>query len=236
MNKLVLSIVCAGLTVGAAISAHAIMYTGSLTWADGGLVASDGWADNSTVFSWTVQSVGTSGGYVIWQYTYNFTVPTKGISHFIIEVSPDFSANDLLNVDGPTGTMWELGQFAPGPGNPNMPDNITGISFGKDPDFGTSVTISFTTLRAPVWGDFYAKGGTDGKGQDKIWVTAWNAGFTNPDTDPDPLVYPPRDGSVLNHILRPDTVVKGPDGGATVALLGLAVLGLGIVSRKLSNS
>lgn len=192
MNKLVLGIVCAGLTVAAGTSAHAIMYTGSLTWSAGpasGLVASDGWADTSTVFSWRVQSDGTLDGYVVWRYTYTFTVPDKEISHVIIEVSPDFSANDVFNVNAPTGTKVEVGQFGPnGPGkaNPNMPDTMQGIKFEKPGgDFGTSVTISFMTQRAPVWGDFYAKDGQEKVNQQSVWVTAWNAGFTSPDTDPD---------------------------------------------------
>lgn len=220
MKKLILTCACllgvAGSQVGNAVS-----YTGSLNGGvGGGLVTTDGWTSSSTSLSWTVQDIGTVGGFVLWQYDYTFTVPTKNISHFIIEVSPDAGANDFTYLDG----SGELGTYTSGGSNPNMPSSVKGIKFGVNNSL--SATVSFTTTRSPVWGDFYAKDGKD-KG---IEVTAWNSGFTSPDTDP---IADPSSGSVDFHILRPDTkTTRVPDGGTTACLLGLGMLGLSFLARR----
>jgi hypothetical protein len=217
MKRLILALTC---VVGLAATQHAnaIEYTGSLTYSGGGLVASDGWAAGGTELSWTVEDVGSSGGFVLWQYSYTFTVPTKDISHFIIEVSAD-----SIQTDFSAGTLDWYDKESQGKSNPDMPGGMYGLKF----DFNEtlSATATFTTTRAPVWGDFYAK---DGKA-DSVWVTAWNAGFLTDDPTADPC-----DGSIDNHILRPDTRQSGgvPDGGASAALLGIGMLGLGFLARR----
>lgn len=208
-------------------SQAATIYTGSLSNSVGspapGVVANGVWDNSSTSFSWTVKDVGTNpGGFLIWEYSYTLSVGNQGnISHFIVELSPGFTTGDLLT----ELTNTEIGTFGQqGNSNPGIPGDIFGIKFDKRTS--TTETVTFQTLRAPVWGDFYAKDGKAG-GVDNY---VYNAGFS--DADP---VAPAANGSVGNHILRPDTTVKPP---AEVPLppaawlLGSALLGLVAISRR----
>jgi hypothetical protein len=206
------------LSLSLTIQAQAITYSGSLSGL--GLVTTASWTNASTVFSWTVKDVGTSGGYVLWQYDYALTVPSKAVSHFIIEVSDNAVAVDFIG-DGILAT------YSAGGSNPNMPGTMYGLKF-NDSSAGDSLTVSFRTTRSPVWGDFYAKDGTDKVDDVKIDVTAWNEGFSR--TDP---VAGPANGSVDNHILRPDTKTTLVPEPTTMLLLGLGLVGLAGVRRKM---
>jgi hypothetical protein len=99
------------------------------------------------------------------------------------------------------------------PSNPSMPADVYGVKFSigdegvAEPQY-TNIIISFDSDRDPIWGDFYAKCGKVGGTQNTIW----NEGFLIAD----PLVAP-SDGSVLNHILVPDTIPEP----TTIMLLGL---------------
>ena len=86
----------------------------------------------------------------------------------------------------------------------------------------TTHTFTFDSSRVPVWGDFYGKGGPDS--------FAYNAGFLVADP-----ILPAANGSILNHILRPDTLTQVPEVGATVALLGIGALAMGLSRRRLMS-
>jgi hypothetical protein len=98
-----------------------------------------------------------------------------------------------------------------------MPEDIIGIRF--NPPEGTSpfsMTWSFWTNRAPVWGDFFAKDGGSNVGynynKDAYDVEHGFLDLDNNNTvrdDPDPAVAP-SNGSVDSHILRPDSLVPEP--------------------------
>ncbi len=169
------------------------------------------WAGGVTI-GWVV----SQNPNLSWHYKYTLTVTGKNISHFIIEVSPDFQYADVLNFSGP-GT-YSVGLFTPEPSNPSMPENLYGIKF--TPGDTLSATVEFDSWRIPVWGDFYGRCG--GKVGDLN--RAYNLGFSSPDTDP---ALAPHDGTEDNHILRPDSVVV-PEPGTAGLLVALGTVGLAL--------
>ncbi|MBI2842423.1 MAG: PEP-CTERM sorting domain-containing protein [Armatimonadetes bacterium] len=210
--------------VGLVCSAGA--FTGSLSSPAGSGITGTGAGWWPVTFSWIV----TQNPDGSWNYNYTFTSTTKSISHLIIEVSPEFTLADIIEGSfqvhqgsvGKKDGQIIVGEYAPGGGdNPGMPDPIYGIKF--DGTSGLTLQLSFDTYKAPVWGDFYAKDGkTDGE-----MNTAYNVGFTSPDTDP---IDPPSDGSVGFHILRPDTHNYVPE-PSSLAALGAALPFLGLIRR-----
>lgn len=207
-----------------------------------GLDAEDGWAvEGEATLTGTVLLLADGSAFV---YTYTFSTPTsisKGISHIIIEASPagDLPAfgslsGDIFDVSFTAGgvavTSYDLSignNFAGGGANPSMPGDMFGIKFSDPYDENekqfdeTTWTVSFKSLRVPVWGDFYAKDGVDGG----VVAEAWNLGFTNPDSDPDDQV-----GAL--HIPVPDSaVIPEPAAFLIWSLLG-ALGGAGAWWRK----
>jgi hypothetical protein len=208
-----LSAFMVALLICASAAPATTIYSGELTWelTESQIDAEAAWADPVTKVEWTVEKTGP----VEWTYTYVFTVPTKEISHLIIEVSENLTSIDDIVSNVPLEASG-IGLFdvdGPGESNPNIPDDLYGLKFDLA-EVATSIEIGFTIDRDPIWGDFYAKDGKD----DGVDVTAFNAGFTAGDTDPDPLVFGPDSDLVTDHILVPDTIPEP-------ATLGLIVLG-----------
>ena len=170
-------------------------YSGSLNVSGEGIIASAGWAINNATLSWVVEGLDNGGGPILWRYDYTFnTNSDKDISHIIFEVSTNAIESDFTIL---SGSNIEVMQYTDdgSNSNPNMPGVIYGMKL--DPSIKTpNFKFSFTTTRSPVWGDFYAKDGSDNTGSEKIEVTAWNAGFLTLD----PL-GPAGNGSINYHLL-----------------------------------
>ena len=195
-------------------------FTGNLSSPANELDGTGFWVTEGTTITWAVTQM--SG---FWNYDYTLVVPRADISHFIIEVSDNFTGNDFWNVQvlqgGVTSTGLGLSTAPPvgNPGqqpNPFMPADIYGIKF--DGTSGTTLQVNFNSSRAPKWGDFYAKCGNVGGTQN----TVWNLGFA--DADPIALAA---DGSLAYHMLVPDTV---PEPASVIALM-TGIVGL-IVRRR----
>ena len=195
-----------------ASNSGAALYTGSITGGDG-LTGTDGWSD--AVLEWTVDDT-TNPGY--WTYSYLFNVEMKDISHFILEVSETFTRENLISQSGgytmdPSAPTWYDGQ---GNSNPGIPQALFGIKW-EDVD-ALSFSKTIVSDRGPMWGDFYAKDGTD-LGE---WVYAYNAGFGQDPGDKS------LDSDPEGWILVPNTAGSGGEipipGG--IWLLGSGLIGL----------
>lgn len=206
-----------------AIGSCAGAFTGDLSNSFlGGLNTTDNWGNGSTSMSWNVSFNNNT-----WTYSYKLVVPKTEVSHFILETSCNFTRSDMTNlkvISGKIGSV-EVGTFKAPPAcdpdkqpDPYMPCDIYGIKF--DDASGKVLEFSFDSLRRPVWGDFYAKGGKES--------AVYNWGFALPDPS-----CSASNGSLLGHILVPDTLVTSvPEPASLLACLGGL---LGLVLRRRSK-
>jgi hypothetical protein len=169
--------------------------------------------------AWSITDAGTS----LLRYTYTFTgFGSPGISHLIVGLSEN-CRQSLTCVLSPTvrGTDagdFEIGTFAAGPSNPGLATSFYGVKIDTPQGVNgqSGVTFSFLSDRMPVYGDFYAKGGSS---------YAQNDGL---------LAGNRLSGDVNLFVARPDGVVVPavvPEPG-TVALLGAGLAGLAAAARR----
>lgn len=198
----------------ATIPAQASVYYGLLSTEDEALKANGSWVGNAedgySTIEWTVSDevLGCEG----WNYSYTLTVIGKDISHVTTEVSPLFDSGNILGGEVTSNfsggfTLGDYGPTQPGNSNPGIPGDIRGIKFDLATGVDTKIlTWSFCSDRVPVWGDIYAKDGTNDQGTTDVYL--YNAGFTSNDVDPTTPVDPNDDLFVLvnNHIIVPDSV------------------------------
>lgn len=186
-------------------------WTGSRSTPVGsGIYGQGGWASSGFVLSWNITQNGNLFTYVYTIEGGTNDLTFKDVSHFIIEVSPTFTAANLL--PGSDSPLEGPDIYTEDDGNPSMPSNVYGVKF----DFGGEAPFTYTLItdRMPVWGDFYAK---DGKtaGIDNV---AYNAGFG---TDPTALTT-----NFTAWVPTPDTLDFGDPG---IPLPAAAWLGLPIL-------
>ena len=216
------------LAVMLAIPSVAAAYVGSLLSTTGGIQGTGNWITDPAgmSFEWVV----TQNADDSWHYSYVFTHPVGETSHFILEVSDSFTANDIFNLQGDVGSV-EIGLFEAGnPSNPGIPGSMYGIKF--DETSGLVTTFAFDSFRVPVWQDFYSKDGVAGGTPDAgprggIVNAAWNTGFLTDDP-----TAPAADGSIDYHVLAPDSVTNPVPEPTTLMLLGSGLLGSVAVLRR----
>lgn len=217
MKKLIVClVVLAVFSVGSRAFAY---YEGYISW-DRNLVASDDWADSTCTLRWIV-SFDASTNY--WTYEYSFTTSgSPGISHVITEVSETFGTD---NVEDGTTPTYELGTYLPtDPSNPFIPGSLYGLKFNVPEDYdGTVYTWTIVTDRAPVWGDFYAKGGS---ANGNFLGYAYNTEFGNPNDTP-----VTNNMNEIGWVVVPDTVTTVPE-PSTLIFLGLGILFVALLLRR----
>ncbi|HOK94758.1 MAG TPA: PEP-CTERM sorting domain-containing protein [Anaerohalosphaeraceae bacterium] len=154
-----------------------------------------------------------------WHYAYTFTngdggVLTMRVSHFIISVSDNLTAEDVFSFSGDV-EKWTIGTFGPAAGNPGFPQDKTMWGLKLDLQ-NTQLAAEFDSFRAPMWGDFYAKDGGNPKNY------AYNTDFGTAVANPNAYWQTPvdMDGNPLFKVLVPDTIPEP----ATLLLAGVGML------------
>ena len=192
---------------------------------NGGITATAGWADGAFNLSWVIsEDNGT------WTYEYTVNTVQKDISHFILEVTEDgnpftFEVGDGTDatIDDPPGTWSENGS------NPDMPNPIYGIKFDFTEPLSLEQTFTIITDRAPVYGVFYAKDGTDNQGA--VDVVAWSNALNFADYMTKTEEF---DFTTADYIVRPDSVGVIPVPG-TVLLLGSGLIVLAGIRKRFKS-
>lgn len=198
-------------------------YEGYISW-DQNLVASDDWADSTCTLRWLV-TFDVSTNY--WTYAYSFTTSgSPGISHVITEVSETFGTDNVQ--DGTTPT-YELGTYLPtNPSNPGIPGSLYGLKFeAPEVSDGTLYTSTIVTDRAPIWGDFYAKGGSANSNKTENLGYAYNTEFGKPNETP--VTDNP---NLIGWAVVPDTVTTKVPEPSTLILLGIGILFVAFLLRR----
>jgi hypothetical protein len=214
MRKLVfITVMCSVV----ATPAFADLFSGSLSYSAGTIVAGPiggSWQNSPLpVITWDVDPVDIGApGVDYFHYAYTFTAHEGqggGLSHLILEVSADISLDEIWGLTPGTLTIATDSPkiYGSSTANPGIPGDIYGIkiqSFTNDGD--NTWAVSFDSTRVPVWGDFYAKGGSINY--------AYNVGFlVEPDVE-------------FGHIAVPDSTTVPVPGAVILGLLGMGIAGL----------
>lgn len=210
--------------LGMAASANTVvpapLGAGSRTEGAGEITTIGNWPTDGRDFTvaWNITQVGDD-------YTYVYTVSgyrQPGLSHFSIATSDGENDTIIFTEDnvlpGSDGDI-EVGNL--NEGGFGAPSDFYGLKF----DFGDDDTTTYTlvTDRAPIWGSFFAKGGSASG--------AYNVGF-QPNQ---PLAFAGPNFDAIDFIPVPDSVGVIPE-PASMAMVGIAALaGLGLAMKRRSK-
>jgi hypothetical protein len=158
-------------------------------------------------------------------YTYTLTgFTTPDIGHVILDLSDDCVSNGATTsacvvnpqVNGSAAAVVydDYCNVCQGNSEPNLPAHIVGVKI-TGAVTGSPYIITFNSPQAPVWGDFYLKGGQQ---------FVYNNGITNHSSE-----------VALDFVARPDTfatveATATPE-PATLGLTGVALLLTGLLRR-----
>ena len=141
------------------------LYNGSITSSTGDITTEGDWATGAVTVGWIISGVYDADldpDLDYFHYEYTFTAPVDpALSHFVLQVSPEFTSDDLFGLLYGPGDLISDG--------PNTFDGIWGVKFEDQFTSDLTQTWSFDSYREPLWGDFFAKAGKD--------TTAYNSGF-----------------------------------------------------------
>lgn len=193
--------------------------SGSLSVLDGEIYATNQWNDGNFSIDYDVTLDGT-----LFTYNYRLYVPSKDLSHWLLQVSESFTSDNLIAASGdtgvdPSGNPTTFDASGPGNSNPGLPTNLFGYKWDETTGTGY-LDFQLVTDRAPMWGSFYAKDGNSGGPGGGTAVYAYNTGL-NPQLDSQA------------YLLVPDTensVVPEP-ASAALLLVGLVAAG---IKRRMS--
>jgi hypothetical protein len=226
-NLVGIVVLVAGIVAAAPIASASVII-GSLSTADGGLIAGDQYVTppdgNGYMIAWEI-----SPNYdLTWHYKYTMTTEAGDplvplVSHLIIQLSANIVPDDLTEIGGDVSS-WEFNTYGPHPSNPGFPEgkSIFGVKFNMG---GAQTVVEFDANRKPMWGDLYSKGGRDSY--------IYNADLGVLVVNPDDYLGIPLDasGRELAKILTPDTIIVPEPGAMTACGLGLLSI-LGIRLRR----
>lgn len=173
------------------------------------------YCNDTFTISWDVD-YGSNG---TWRYTYELTSTTPNLSHWIIQVSDNFTMASVLS--GSTAGL-ELNTYSgANPSNPGMPSPMYGLKWNMSSGSATASTIIISD-RMPVWGNIYLKGGNGPFAYNVNWFGTANGTDVTQGSD------------LFGYIARPDSVGTPPpdDPLPLPSIAWLTFLGLGLLGAR----